>query len=107
MRATLTRALVSPRVVLGGLFALSLLAFLALIPAPRVDGQLIGSDGVSYYVFLRSAMIDGDLEFRNEFAYACSSAQCGSGVWPSQRCWSEITIERLLLPVRLLEQLLR
>ena len=69
MRATLTHALASPHVVLGGLFALSLLAFLALIPAPRVDGQLIGSDGVSYYVFLRSAVIDGDLDFRNEFAY--------------------------------------
>lgn len=58
-----------PRLIFGGLFALSLLLFLALLRAPRVDGQLIGSDGVYYYLYLRSLAIDHDLDFANEYAY--------------------------------------
>jgi hypothetical protein len=58
-----------PGPVFAGLFLFSLLAYLALIPVPRVDGQLIGSDGVGYYVYLRSLLFDGDLDFTNEYAY--------------------------------------
>jgi hypothetical protein len=58
-----------PRWVFGGLFLLSLLFFLALLRVPRVDGQLIGSDGVFYYVYARSLVIDHDLDFANEYAY--------------------------------------
>jgi hypothetical protein len=53
-------------VVLG---ALATLAFIALLPVPRADGELIGSDGVGYYVYLRSWVIDGDLDLNNEYAY--------------------------------------
>ena len=46
-----------------------LLAFLLTIPLPRADGQLVGSDGVYYYVYLPSLLLDGDLDFSDEYAY--------------------------------------
>jgi hypothetical protein len=58
-----------PRWVFAGLLLFSLLFFLALLRVPRVDGQLIGSDGTYYYVYLRSLVIDRDLSFANEYAY--------------------------------------
>ncbi len=57
------------RWLLGGLFLCSLVAYLAMIPVPRADGQLIGSDGVGYYVYVRSWVIDHDLDFTNEYTY--------------------------------------
>lgn len=47
---------------------LSIAVFLVTIPLPRVDGQLIGSDGIGYYVYLPSAWLDGDLDFTDEYA---------------------------------------
>ncbi len=44
-------------------------AFAATIPLPRVDDQLVGSDGVKYFVYLPSLIIDGDLDFSDEYAY--------------------------------------
>jgi hypothetical protein len=61
--------LFQPRRIFGALFLLSLGAYLAMVPLPRVDGQLIGSDGVGYYVYVRSLIIDHDLDFANEYAY--------------------------------------
>src|SRR5689334_7789769 len=58
-----------PRWVFAGLFLFSLLFFLALLRVPRVDRQLIGSDGAYYYVYVRSLVIDHDLNFANEYAY--------------------------------------
>ncbi len=46
-----------------------LFAFLVTIPLPRVDGQLVGSDGVKYYVYLPSILLDGDVDFSDEYAY--------------------------------------
>jgi hypothetical protein len=60
--------------VFAGLFLFSLLFFLALLRVPRVDGQLIGSDGAYYYVYVRSLVIDHDLNFANEYAYYRLSA---------------------------------
>lgn len=57
------------RWVFGALFLFSLLFFLALLRVPRVDGQIIGSDGSYYYVYVRSLVIDRDLSFSNEYAY--------------------------------------
>jgi hypothetical protein len=34
-----------------------------------VDNQLVGSDGVRYYVYLPSLLFDGDLNFTNEYIY--------------------------------------
>lgn len=67
-----------PASVIGGLFLCSLLLFLALLRAPRADGQLIGSDGVFYYVYARSLVLDRDLDFANEYAYF----QLPASAWP-------------------------
>ena len=61
--------LLQPRWVFSRLFLFSLLFFLVLLRAPRIDGQLIGSDGVAYYVYVRSLVIDNDLDFTNEYTY--------------------------------------
>ena len=37
---------------------------------PRADNQLVGSDGVNYYAYLPSLVLDGDLDFRDEFRAA-------------------------------------
>ncbi|NJP05140.1 MAG: hypothetical protein HC837_05685 [Chloroflexaceae bacterium] len=55
--------------IIGGLFALSLPLYLLLIPVPRADGQLIGSDGTAYYAYVRSLVMDHDLDLSNEYAY--------------------------------------
>lgn len=56
------------RIVLGALAAACLAAFLATIPLPRVDGVLLGTDGVGYYAYLPSVAIDHDVDFTNQFA---------------------------------------
>lgn len=61
--------LLRPQLIITALFVGSLVLFLMLIPVPRVDGQLIGSDGVYYYTYVRSLVIDGDLDFTNEYTY--------------------------------------
>jgi len=54
--------------VIALLTGLCVAAFLVTIPLPRVDGQLIGSDGIGYYVYLPSAWLDRDLKFADEYA---------------------------------------
>ena len=58
-----------PGLVLLALTATCLIAFAVTIPLPRVDGQLIGSDGIGYYVYLPSVLIDGDLDFTDEYRH--------------------------------------
>ncbi|MHB1355744.1 MAG: hypothetical protein ACYCZF_07180 [Anaerolineae bacterium] len=53
---------------LVALFILSVVAFIASIAIPRADGMLIGSDGVGYYIYVRSIVIDRDIDFANEYA---------------------------------------
>jgi hypothetical protein len=57
----------SPLVALGALFTLCVAVFLITIPVPRADNMLIGSDGVRYYLYARSLVVDGDLDFTNEY----------------------------------------
>jgi hypothetical protein len=45
-----------------------LLLFTATVPLPRVDGHLIGSDGLRYAAILRSAAFDRDFDFANDYA---------------------------------------
>jgi hypothetical protein len=47
--------------------ALCVAIFVATIPLPRVDGHLIGSDGLRYYAIVRSIVLDHDLDFTNEY----------------------------------------
>ncbi len=49
----------------GLIFALAYSAAIVLLP--KRDGRLVVGDAVYYYVYLRSAVFDGDLQFRNEF----------------------------------------
>ncbi len=62
------RSRLKPTVVLGALSAACLVVFLATIPLPRVDGQLLGGDGVGYYAYLPSVVLDGDLDLANQYA---------------------------------------
>lgn len=54
--------------ILGLATAVCLAAFLATLFLPRIDGQLVGSDGIGYYVYLPSLLIDHDLDFTNQYA---------------------------------------
>jgi len=51
------------------LTGICLSAFWLSIPLPRVDNQLIGSDGIYYYVYLPSVLLDHDLDFTNEYTH--------------------------------------
>jgi hypothetical protein len=62
------RSRLKPAAVLGALSVACLAVFLATIPLPRVDGQLVGGDGVGYYAYLPSVVLDGDLDFANQYA---------------------------------------
>ena len=64
-----TRLARRPIGTLTTLFAVCVITFLLTIPLPRVDNLLIGSDGVLYYLYARSLVIDGDLDFRNEYVH--------------------------------------
>lgn len=39
---------------------------LAMVARPGTHGHVIGSDGIFYYEYLPSAVIDGDLDFANQ-----------------------------------------
>jgi hypothetical protein len=58
-----------PECFIIALTACCLFAFLITIPLPRVDNQLVGSDGVRYYAYLPSLLLDGDLDFTDEYTY--------------------------------------
>jgi hypothetical protein len=51
--------------VVGLLFALAYGSSLFLLPKP--GGRIVGGDALHYYVYLRSAVFDGDLHFRNDY----------------------------------------
>jgi hypothetical protein len=67
-RGVLQRLESRPAVVLGALAAVCLAAFLVTIPLPRADGQLLGTDGFGYFVYLPSVVIDHDLDLSNQYA---------------------------------------
>ena len=83
------RSRLKPAVLLGALSAACLVVFLATIPLPRIDGQLIGGDGAGYYAYLPSVILDRDLDFANQYA-ALMPRGLGSDArfWPAQPwCW--------------------
>ncbi len=58
-----------PQRILAIIFVACLLIFLAGLSLPRrVKGLLFSSDGLGYYMYTHSLIIDGDLDFRNEYA---------------------------------------
>jgi hypothetical protein len=58
-----------PQTILVTLYIASALAFVATIPLPRIDNQLVGSDGTFYYAYLPTVWLDGDLDFTNQYRY--------------------------------------
>lgn len=48
------------------LFLTMSLCFIALIPLPRADNHLIGSDGGYYYSYMRSFWVDHDVDITND-----------------------------------------
>src|SRR5687768_15625323 len=50
---------------IGLLFALTYGASLVVLAKP--SGRVVMGDAVHYYVYLRSAVFDGDLDFENEY----------------------------------------
>ncbi len=68
-----------PHQTLALLFALCSFVYVATIPLPRIDGMLIGSDGVGYYMYVRSLVLDRDLDFANEYARLYPDADLTAG----------------------------
>jgi hypothetical protein len=61
------RSRLTPAVAIGVASAACLVVFLASIPLPHVDGQLVGGDGIGYYSYLPSLVLEHDLDFANEY----------------------------------------
>jgi hypothetical protein len=57
-----------PVAVLTGLYLFCVATFLVTIPLPRIDHQLVGSDGTYYYSYLPTLLFDRDLDFSNQYA---------------------------------------
>ncbi len=51
--------------LIGCLFALAYGA--SLVVSPKPNGRIVVGDAVHYYVYLRSLVFDGDLQFHNEY----------------------------------------
>jgi hypothetical protein len=60
---------VKPYRTLAIFFGICVALYIAMIPIPRASNLLIGSDGVRYYMWVRSLVIDHDLHFANEYAH--------------------------------------
>ena len=67
------------------LTAICLFAFLITIDMPRIDDQLVGSDGTYYYLYLPSFWPDGDLDFSDEYAYFFPSREVKVGNPPTNK----------------------
>jgi len=64
-----------PGFILAGLTFICLLIFWVTIPLPRIDNQLVGSDGTYYYIYLPSFWLDGDLDLTDEYSYFINQDQ--------------------------------
>lgn len=65
-------------VAIGLVFALAYGASLVLMP--KADGRIVMGDAVHYYVYLRSVVFDGDLQFHNEYVRLYGLTERGPGV---------------------------
>ena len=50
------------------LFAVLAVGYIVLIPLPRADNHLLGSDGGYYYAYMRSFWLDRDVDITNDIA---------------------------------------
>ena len=68
LHARLAALVERPLPLLIAIFAIFLLVYGAsLVVMPNRYGRWIVGDGIYYYVYLRSAVLDGDLEFTNDY----------------------------------------
>ena len=86
-----------PYRTLGLLFGLSVALYLAAIPLPRLDGMLIGSDGVGYYVYVRSLIMDGDLDFSDEYSALIPGSDLANRRTPTGRVANQYAVGPALL----------
>jgi hypothetical protein len=88
---------------IGLLFALAYVAALTVVPRPR--GRIVEGDTIQYYAYLRSMVIDHDLDFTNDYLllYAPANAEAASrNVWlnsttPTGRRTNQMSIGPALL----------
>jgi hypothetical protein len=65
-----------PYHVMTSVFGLCVIIYLVAIPLPRkIPGLLFSSDGIGYFMYTRSLVIDHDLDFRDEYARLRPNAQ--------------------------------
>jgi len=57
----------TPAAAILAFTGLCLAAFWMSMLVPRPDGSLLGSDGTYYYAYLPSVLLDGDLDFSDDF----------------------------------------
>ncbi len=62
------------------MFIFCVLVFTATLVVPRVDGLLVGSDGISYFANLHSLVFDHDLNLRNQYFQLNGAAPYGSEI---------------------------
>jgi len=58
-----------PYRTLGILFGIIVFFYFVMIFIPRTSNLLIASDGIRYYMWVRSLVIDHDLNFANEYSF--------------------------------------
>ncbi len=74
-----------PGAIVAGLGAMALGAYLVALTAfPRPHGRILDGDAIQYYAYLRSAVFDGDLDFRNDYAVLYRPETAGN-VWLTAR----------------------
>jgi hypothetical protein len=69
--------------LVGMLFAAAYLVGVFAFPAPR--GRIINGDAIQYYAYLRSAAIDHDLDFTNDYTLLYGSAGEATNAWLTTR----------------------
>ena len=76
---------------------LSALAFMATVPVPRSDSMLIGSNGLYYYAYVRSMVMDRDLDFANEYARLLPAVDLEKMITPTGMTGNQFAVSAALL----------
>jgi hypothetical protein len=101
VRRVLDRLTASPRLVISTVGALFLGAYVSsVVFLPKPDGRVIVGDAVHHFVQLRSAVVDGDLDFANDYAalYGFDVDAAEGRAWLADRR-TETGLVRNLMPV--------
>ncbi len=78
-------------------YVICIVIYLATVPLPRVDGQLVGSDGAFYYAYLPTLLLDHDLDFGNQYADLMPPAHKAKRSSGTQRYFNKYTVGTALL----------